>query len=208
MRLRTMRNCSCSTRGHLTDSTSLLSCGVHVPGSFIQNGTLSEYPYQKVNTIRSSCRISAIPLLTLASFVFLKNARSCCYRFIWCDLVTELTKCSWARLYWSPVPYPSETMSYPFSIFLFTQKRDRCFPRISGIVSVSFTVFRRLLSQPRKCTAAGFLSALWLLYSRASGSLSLPFPAPSVAKQCQCHAIGSLLASSGAFKRRARIANR
>lgn len=76
------------------------------------------------------------------------------------------------------VPYPSWKNVAPFSVFPFTQKRDRRFPRISGIVSVSFAVYWTLALTTTETRLCGLLVCTRVLILPSVRGLACALPCP------------------------------
>lgn len=141
----------------LTDSTDLQVRGVLIRDSLVQNGIVSEYKYHRPKLITAAFEYPGASLPLLAFQQFRKNSRSCCYEFIICNLVTKFTKYSYTIHIGRQSPTLLEKNVASFSVSPFTQKRDRRFPRISGIVSVSFTVYWALALTATETRLCGFL---------------------------------------------------
>lgn len=109
---------------------------------------------------------------------FLKNSRSCCCKFMGCNLVTKFTKYLQTGLHCSPVPCPSQKNVAPFLVSPFTQKRDRHFPRISGIVSVSFVVYWALALTATETRLCGLPVCTRVVILQSARELACALPCP------------------------------
>lgn len=162
----------------LTDSTDLQVHGVLIRDSLVQNGIVSEYKYHRPKLITAAFEYPGASLPLLAFQQFRKNSRSCCYEFIICNIVTKFTKYSYTIHIGRQSPTLLEKMSHPFRYPPFTQKRDRRFPRISGIVSVSFTVYWALALTATETRLCGFLVCTRVVIPLSIRGLACALPCP------------------------------
>lgn len=159
-------------------STDLQVRGVLIRGSLVQNGTVSEYKYHRPKLITAAYEYQLFSCCFSQFSVFSKNSRSCCCELPLCNLVTIFTKYLFVSPHCLLVPYPSWKNVAPFSVFPFTQKRDRRFPRISGIVSVSFAVYWTLALTTTETRLCGLLVCTRVLILPSVRGLACALPCP------------------------------